>query len=211
MHPSELAAATTRVLTGNSAVSAEQQAAVHGLVRGRLGQSTLGSSALTRFQEHPGEGSAAIVGAVLADEFRADPDFADLMFAVLRVRSTPPTRRTASPDTAASVSSPLPLTSPPAAAVSRSVPARSDVWKVWLLGLPQAIAAYVLITLVAQAVGGEHALTVVILLASTCLAALGIWRGVRILLHGTRGWLLEAGTLLDGLVLIRLFLWLVGV
>ncbi|MDV5149029.1 hypothetical protein R1T08_34060 [Streptomyces sp. SBC-4] len=209
MHASELAAAAVQVLTGGAPVSAEQKSAVRELVWGRLGRSTLGASALARLHEQPGEGSASIVASVLADELRADPDFAELMSRVLRLRSNPPAQ-TATPQGAAAGPPPTFPPRVPAAAPAQTTPDAAEVWKIWLLGLPQMILAYVVIS-VATHNGAGRALQVVILLASASLAGYGVWRGIRLLRRRIRGHLLEAGMVLNVLVLIRLVLWLVGV
>ncbi|MDF6020491.1 hypothetical protein [Streptomyces sp. JH34] len=209
MHASELAAAAVRVLTGNAPVPVEQRSAVQELVSGRLGRSTLGASALARLHEQPGEGSASIVASVLADELRADPDFADLMFRVLRLRSGPPAQSATRQGAAAGPPPAFP-SGMPTAAQAQVTPDAAEVRKIWLLGLPQMILAYVVIS-VATHNGAGRPLQVVILLASAGMAAYGVWRGIRLLRQRVRGHLLEAGMVLNVLVLIRLVLWLVGV
>ncbi|MER6917035.1 hypothetical protein ABT354_35780 [Streptomyces sp. NPDC000594] len=66
-------------MTAPVGMAAGQRAFVQELVWGRLGRTALGAAALTRLQEEPSEGSAGIVVSVLADELRADPDFAGLL------------------------------------------------------------------------------------------------------------------------------------
>ncbi|ONK15277.1 hypothetical protein [Streptomyces sp. MP131-18] len=201
MQAPELAAAAVRVLTGGAPASAEQESAVRELVWGRLGRSTLGASALARLHEQRDEGSASIVASVLAEELRADPDFAGLMSKVLRLWPAPPAR-TATPQGAAAGPPPaFPPPMPAAAAPAQVTPDAAEVWKVWLLGLPQLVLVYIVINIAAPS-GAGGALSVVMVLASAGLAAYGVWRGSRLLRRGIRGRLLEAGLVLNVLVLI---------
>lgn len=226
MQASELAAAVVQVMTGAAPAPAERQSAVRELVRGRLGRSTLGASALARLHEQPGEGSASIVVSVLADALRADPDFAGLMATALRLPPHPPARTATAPGAAAGPPPPYPPPRP--AAAPKHVPrdtgrdtardtardvARdtAEARKLWLLGLPQMLLAYVVLSVVAAQNGAGRGFQVVILLASTGLAAYGVWRGARLLLRRVRSPLLTAGMVLNVLVLIRLVLWVVGV
>ncbi|MER5972847.1 hypothetical protein ABT112_24465 [Streptomyces sp. NPDC002055] len=147
---------------------------------------------------------------MLADELRADPDFAELLLRVLRPLPTPPAHTT-TPQGAAT--GPPPLFPPPipTAAPAPVAPDAAEVRKVLLLGFPQVLLAYVVISIAAQLDWrAARVLQVVILLASAGLAAYGVWRGSRLLLRRTRSPLLIAGTVLNVLLLIRLFLWLVG-
>lgn len=207
MQASELAAAAVQVMTGGTPVAAERKSAVQELVRGRLGRSTLGASALARLHEQPGEGSAGIVTSVLADELRSDPEFAEQMASALHVpHGTPP--QTATRRRAASVAPPPFPTARPAAAPSQ-VPDAADVRRILLLGLPQAFLAYVLLT-VASRNGAGTGVQIIVLLAATSLAAYGVWLGISLLLRRIRSGALVAAILFDVLVLVRLILWLVG-
>ncbi|MDT0444816.1 hypothetical protein [Streptomyces johnsoniae] len=210
MQAPELAAAAVRVLTGGAPASAEQRSAVRELVLGRLGGSTLGASALARLHEQRDEGSASIVASVLAEELRADPDFAGLMSKVLRPWPAPPARTATPRGAAAGPPPPFPPPMPPAAAPAQVTPDAAEVWKVWLLGLPQLVLVYIVLA-IATRNEAEGALPVVIVLASAGLAAYGVWRGSRLLRRGIRSRLLEAGLVLNVLVLIRLVLGLLGV
>ncbi|MFD4377678.1 hypothetical protein [Streptomyces sp. NPDC058486] len=208
MHASELAAAAVRLLTDEAPTRAEQQAAVRELVWGRLGRSALGASALLRFHEQPGEGSAAIVASVLADELRADQDFAGLMIRVLRL---PPASSVQVPAANSVTQGPVaPPVAPPPPTVSPAAgrPDPAVVREVWLLGLPQALLAYIVLSVVVANDAGKF-LEVAILLVSSGLAAFGVWIGVQLLRRRIRGHLLEAGIVLDVLVLARLVLWMV--
>ncbi|MGC4948851.1 hypothetical protein ACLQ2N_21960 [Streptomyces sp. DT224] len=202
MQASELPAAAIRVLTGGTSASAEQTAAVRELVWGRLGRSALGSSALARLHEQPGEGSAGIVSSVIADEVQADPKFAERLRTALEPLSTPATHAPASNIAAGPpppVTPPMPAVTPPPAA-----PDGAEVRKVWLLGLPQFLVGYVILSVLG---GGGLAGSLVFLLISGGLAVYGVRCGIRLLRH-TRSPLLIAGTVLTGLVLIRLVLYL---
>ncbi|OKJ41550.1 hypothetical protein [Streptomyces sp. CB01580] len=95
----------------------------------------------------------------------------------------------------------------PAAAPFPAVPDAADVRKVWLLGFPQLLLAYVVIVLFTR-LNGPGWLTALLLLASTGLAAYGAWCGIRLLLRRTSSVPLIAGTVVDALVLIRLVIWL---
>ncbi|MEU3219585.1 hypothetical protein [Streptomyces sp. NPDC006971] len=233
MQASELAARAVRVLSGNAPVPDRQRAAVRELVWGRLGQGSLGASALARFQERPDEGTASIVGSVLADELRADPDFAALLHRALnppapvppppappKPPSAPPHVTAGSPGATARRSRagagsppPFPPSAPtaasprPAATPFPTIPDAADVRKVWLLGFPQLLLAYVVIVLFTR-LNGTGWLTALLLLASTGLAAYGAWCGVRLVLRRTSSVPLIAGTVVDVLVLIRLVIWL---
>lgn len=208
MQASELAAAAVQVLTGGVSASAGQTTAVRELIWGQLGRSALGASALARLHDQPGEGSASIVGSVIADELRADPNFAERLRTVLQPLSTLP-----APNSSHGITTgPPPPVLPPKPSVS-TPPAALDpaeVRKVWLLGLPQFLLAYLVLSLTSSLTGTGMALQVVVLLASASLAAYGGWRA-RLLLRQARSTPLIAATVLDVLVLIRLALWLVGV
>ncbi|MFJ9414001.1 hypothetical protein ACIRPT_07510 [Streptomyces sp. NPDC101227] len=211
MHAAELATRVMRVLTGDTPVPAEQASAVRELVWGRLGRTTLGASALARLHERPGEGSAGIVGSVLADEVRADPDFADQLLAVLPPLPAPPAHT--APHRKAAAVPPPPLVPPRmrATAPAPVAPDPAEMRKVLLLGLPQALLTYVVISLTVRWDGAGPALQVVLLLASAGLAAYGVWRGIRLFQRHKNSPLLCAGpVVLNALVLIRLVLWLVG-
>ncbi|MFF4096840.1 hypothetical protein ACFYYY_24145 [Streptomyces sp. NPDC001834] len=233
MQAPELAARAVRVLSGDAPLPDRQRAAVRELVWGRLGQDSLGASALARFQERPDEGTASIVGSVLADELRTDPDFAALLRRALnppapvppppappKPPAAPPRDTVGSPGATArrsragAVSPPQFPPSPPAAASPRpaaapfpAVPDAADVRKVWLLGFPQLLLAYVVMVLFTR-LNGPELLTALLLLASTSLAAYGAWFGIRLLLRRTSSVPLIAGTVVDVLVLIRLVIWL---
>ncbi len=206
MQASELSAAAVQVMTGGASASAEQIAAVRGLIWGQLGRSTLGASALARLHDQPGEGSASIVGSVIADELRADPNFAERLRTALQPLPTLPAHNSSH------TTGPPPPVLPPKPSVS-TPPAALDpaeVRKVWLLGLPQFLLAYLVLSLTSSLTGAGTALQVVVLLVSASLAAYGGWRAC-LLLRQARSTPLIAATVLDVLVLIRLVLWLVGV
>ncbi|MFI8423687.1 hypothetical protein [Streptomyces sp. NPDC085479] len=208
MSVSALAAAAVRLLTEGAPMRAEQQAAVRELVWGRLGRSALGASALSRFHEQPSEGSAAIVASVLADEMRADQDFADLMTRVMRLPPAPPVRAPGAESGTQGPVTPPAAPPPPPVAPAPGRPDPAVVREVWLLGLPQAILAYILLSVVGANELGMF-LAVAILLMSSGLAAFGVWLGVDLLRRRIRGHLLEAGIVLNVLVLTRLVLWMV--
>ncbi|MFJ8770117.1 hypothetical protein [Streptomyces clavifer] len=131
---------------------------------------------------------------MIADELRADPAFAERLRNALQPISTP-TTYTPSP--------PPPVMPPrPTAFLPPATPDSADVRKVWLLGLPQFLLAYVILSLLR---GGGLAGTLVFVLISGGLAAYGVWCGIRLLRHA-RSPLLIAGTVVTGLVLIRLVL-----
>ncbi|MCX4960079.1 hypothetical protein [Streptomyces virginiae] len=81
--------------------------------------------------------------------------------------------------------------------------------KVRLLGIPQFLLAYVLLTVTSRLSGAGAVLQVVVLLASAGLATYGIRRAC-LLLRQARTTPLIVATLLVVLVLIRLVLWLAG-
>ncbi|MFJ7629144.1 hypothetical protein ACIQZN_21885 [Streptomyces sp. NPDC097595] len=85
MKAAELAAAAVRVMAGGESAASGRKSAVQEPVWGRLGRSDLGASALRRLHEQPGEGSAAIVVSVLADDLRADADLRARLDAALPV------------------------------------------------------------------------------------------------------------------------------
>lgn len=216
MDASELAASAVRVMTEDGPVASGRKSAVQELVWGRLGRSDLGASALRRLHEQPGEGSAAIVVSVLADDLRADAGFRARLDAALRV---PPR-----PDQAPGATSALPAaaaTTPPVSAapgvraraasgVAPRPPRPEDavraVLMVWLLGLPQAVLAYFIIGLEARN-GASMPLQVTILVVSACLAGYALWSGIRLLRRGAPNPSLRAATFLAALVLLRFLLW----
>jgi hypothetical protein len=200
MQDSKLPAAAVRVLTGDTSGSAEQTAAVRELIWGQLGRTALGSSALARLHDQPGEGSAGIVGSVIADELRADPKFAERLRTVLQPFST---HATDSPSYGIASGPPPPVMPPrPTASLPPADPDPAEVRKVWLLGLPQFLLLYLILSLLG---GGGLGGTLVFLFVSGGLAAYGVWCGIRLLRHA-RSPLLITGTVLTGLVLIRLVL-----
>ncbi|MGW5868730.1 hypothetical protein ACWFRJ_42020 [Streptomyces sp. NPDC055239] len=202
MQDSELSAAAIRVLTGRASASGEQTAAVRELIWGQLGRSVLGSSALSRLQEHPGEGSADVAGSVIADELRADPGFAERLRTALQPLSIPPTHH---PSYDLTAGPPPPVMPPkPTASLPPAAPDPAEVRKVWLLGLPQFLVVYVILSLLG---GGGLAGYLLFILISGGLAAYGVWCGKRLLRHA-RSPLLIAGTVLTGLVLMRMVLFL---
>ncbi|SEB69863.1 hypothetical protein SAMN05216483_0234 [Streptomyces sp. 2131.1] len=230
MEASELAAAAVRVMTEDGPAGSGRKTAVQELVWGRLGRSELGASALRRLHEQPGEGSAAIVASVLADDLRADGDFRARVDAALRV---PPRPATSPPGATATLPAPPPpVTTPPVPdapqprrrAASGAVPplprpvtgpgqpvgSVRAVLTVWLLGLPQAVLAYTLI-IVDAGHGANAALENTLLVASACLAGYALWSGARLLYRRAPNPSLRAATLLAGLVLLRLLLWLSNV
>ncbi|NEC09431.1 hypothetical protein [Streptomyces sp. SID7909] len=228
MEASELATAAVRVMTGDEQAASGRKSAVQELVWGRLGRSDLGASALRRLHEQPGEGSAAIVASVLADDLRADADFRARLDAALRVPPRPaeaPAPTSGEPVEAARVTTPPVSAAVPGArgrAASRAVPARPAVARarpedtarpvlvVWLLGLPQAILAYVLLSVDAHH-GANLPLQYAILVISACLAGYALRSGIRLLRRGAPNPSLRAATFLAALVLLRLVLWLFGV
>ncbi|MFF2777411.1 hypothetical protein ACFVU3_21170 [Streptomyces sp. NPDC058052] len=145
---------------------------------------------------------------MLADELRADQDFLGLMTKVLRLPPAPPVQAPAADGAAQGPVAPPPVPPPPSVAPAAGRPDPADVRKVWLLGLPQALLAYVVLSVVAANGAGTFP-QAVILLVSSGLAAFGVWSGVRLLRRRVRGHLLEAGIVLGVLVLARLVLWLV--
>ncbi|MFI6145793.1 hypothetical protein [Streptomyces sp. NPDC051109] len=197
-----------QVLTGSVSATAEQTTAVRGLIWGQLGRSTLGASALARLHDQPGEESASNVGSVIADELRADPNFADRLRTALQPLPTPSSHdashriATAPPPP---VLPPRPTASAPPAALDPA-----EVRKIWLLGIPQFLLAYVVLTITSRMAGESMAPQVLILLASASLAGYGVWRAF-VLLRRARSTPLIAATVLAVLVLIRLVLWLAGV
>lgn len=208
MQASELSAAAVQVLTGGVSASAEQTAAVRELIWGQLGRSTLGASALARLHDQPGEGSASIAGSVIADELRAEPNFAERLRTVLQPLFPLPAHHASHGFTTVPpppVLPPRPTASTPPAALDPA-----EVRKVWLLGLPQFLLAYLVLSLTSSLIGTVMAFQVVVLLVSAGLAAYGGRRAFLLLRHA-RTTSLIAATVLDVLVLIRLALWLVGV
>ncbi|MFB6558906.1 hypothetical protein ACFCYH_08425 [Streptomyces sp. NPDC056400] len=208
MQASELSAAAVQVLTGGTSASAEQTAAARELIWGQLGRSALGASALARLHEQPGEGSASIVASVIADELRADPRFAERLHTALQPFSALPAYNSSHGITTAP---PPPLLPPrPTAPAPPAALDPAEVRKVWLLGIPQFLLAYVVLTVTSRLSGAGAVLQVVVLLASAGLAAYGIWRAY-LLLRQARTTPLIVATMLVVLVLIRLVLWLAGV
>ncbi|MGZ2359319.1 hypothetical protein LRE75_21850 [Streptomyces sp. 372A] len=224
MDATELAAAAVRVMTGEGPAASGHRSAVQELVWGRLGRSDLGASALKRLHEQPGEGSAAIVGSVLADDLRADADFRARLDAALRVPPRPaeaPFPASGEPVETGATAPPVPTATPGARgrAVSGAVPqpsrpagvqARPEdtsraVLMVWLLGLPQAIVAYVVIS-VANGRSANAPLQYTILLISACVAGYALRSGIRLLRRGAPNPSLRAATFLAGLVLLRFVL-----
>ncbi|MCX2185108.1 hypothetical protein KV205_32050 [Streptomyces sp. SKN60] len=210
MQASELATAAVRVATGGAPVAAAQKKAVQELVWGRLGGSTLGASALARLHEQPGEGSAGIVASVLADELRADPEFAER---VARALQAPQSSSPLPPEPAArrrAASAPAPPSYPPRpAAAPVQVPRAADVRNILLLGFPQAMLAYT-VAYIAKENGAGAAVEILILLVSTGLTGYGVWLGVRLFLRRVRSGALICAVVFNVLVLIRLLDWLVG-
>ncbi|MFF7339875.1 hypothetical protein ACFZAT_21390 [Streptomyces sp. NPDC008163] len=221
MDASELAGAAVRVMTGGEQAASGRKSAVQELVWGRLGRSDLGASALKRLHEQPGEGSAAIVASVLADDLRADADFRARLDAALRVPPRPaenPGARATAPSVSAidpgargrAASRSVPLPSRPAAARVRPEDTARAVLMVWLLGLPQAIVAYVILSVCAERRAGAG-LQYIILVISACVAGYALWSGIRLLRRGAPNPSLRAATFLAALVLLRLALWVFGV
>ncbi|MFJ7202991.1 hypothetical protein ACIQWR_05555 [Streptomyces sp. NPDC098789] len=212
MQDSELSGAAVRILTGGVQVPAEQGAAVHGLVREQLGRSVLGDSALARLREQPGEGSASIVGSVIADELRSDPHFAER----LRHALLPPHALPAHEPSPWSTPPPPPPGVPPRPAAS--VPAAltpAERRKVWVLGVPQFLLAHVLLFVTSNLFQADlrspasTALQCVILIASTGLAAYGVRLGY-LHLRRTHTTPLVIATVLNALVLLVLLRGLAG-
>lgn len=201
MQASDLSAEAVRVLTGSTPASAEQTAAVREIVWGQLGRTALGSSALARLHEQPGAGSSGIVESVIADELLADPEFADRLRAALQ---PPPTSATYdySPDVTAGPPPPM-APAGPAAPPLLGAPDPAEVRKVWLLGLPQLLLCYAVLFLLGAAGLNGLAGTLLFLLISGGLAAYGLRCGAILLRHSRGPWLI-AGTVLAGLVLLRM-------
>ncbi|MFF2233859.1 hypothetical protein [Streptomyces anulatus] len=128
---------------------------------------------------------------MVTDELRADPQFAERLRTALQMLSTPSTHHP-SPDMTAGPPTPLMPPKLPA-------PDSAEVRKVWLLGLPQFLLAYVVLSLL----GGGLAGNLLFSLVSGGLAAYGAWCGIRLLRHA-RSTLLFVGTVLASLVAIRL-------
>uniref|UniRef100_A0AAU2VNQ5 Uncharacterized protein n=1 Tax=Streptomyces sp. NBC_00008 TaxID=2903610 RepID=A0AAU2VNQ5_9ACTN len=204
MQDSELSAAAVRVLTGAVPVPAEQAAAVREVIWGRLGRTALGSSALARLHEQPGVGSAGIVESVVADELLADPAFGDQLRAALQPLSTPATYEPSPVITGP----PTPvMPSGPAAPAFQGTADPAEVRKVWLLGLPQLLLCYVILYVLSAAGLNGWAGTLLFFLVSGGLAAYGLWCGAVLLRYARGPWLI-AGTVLAGLVLLRMVAWL---
>ncbi|MGW2474029.1 hypothetical protein [Streptomyces sp. NPDC001665] len=222
MEASELAAAAVRVMTRHEPAASGRKSAVQELVWGRLGRSDLGASALRRLHEQPGEGSAAIVASVLADDLRADADFRARLDAALRVPPRPaedpesrattlPVSAAATPGTrgrAASGAVPQPFR--PAGVQARPEDTARAVLMVWLLGLPQATLAYVILSVYAEREASAPVLYT-ILVISACAAGYALRSGIRLLRGGAPNPSLRAATFLAALVLLRLVLWVFGV
>ncbi|WP_370413165.1 hypothetical protein [Streptomyces fradiae] len=211
MQASELATAAVRVATGGASVAAAQKEVVQELVWGRLGGSTLGASALARLHEQPGEGSAGIVASVLADELRADPEFAARVAGALQApqSSSPPPPQPATRTRAASGPPPPSYYPPRPATAPVQVPRAADVRNILLLGFPQAMLAYT-VAYIAKENGAGAAVEILILLVSTGLTGYGVWLGVRLFLRRVRSGALICAVVFNVLVLIRLLDWLVG-
>lgn len=96
-----------------------------------------------------------------------------------------------------------------APAPAPATPDTAEVRTTWLLGLPQMFPAYIAIAVATQNEAGRP-LQIVVLFASASLAAYGVWLGSRLLLRHGRSHLLEAGMVINVLVLIRLVLCLMG-
>lgn len=156
---------------------------------------------------------------MIAEEVRADPDFAERLRSALQ---RPGPLAANAPATGTNTTTgPLPPAPPPRPAgpphAHQAAPeeaADGEVRKVWILGLPQALLAYLILAVLSGLLdlGSGWALAVqsVVLLVSTGLAAWGVWCAAR-LLRRARTASLVVATVLDVLVLIRLFLWLIGV
>ncbi|WP_328904068.1 hypothetical protein OHR86_32600 [Streptomyces sp. NBC_00441] len=228
MDASELATAAVRVMTGDGPAASGRKSAVQELVWGRLGRSDLGASALRRLHEQPGEGSAAIVASVLTDDLRADADLRAKLDAALRVpprRAEAPVATSREPAGAPAAATPPPPVaaatpgirgraasgapsqpSRPAGAQARPEDTVRSVLMVWLLGLPQAILAYVIISVDARH-GTRAPLQYAILVTSACVAGYALRSGIRLLRRGAPNPSLRAATFLAALVLLRYALW----
>ncbi|MFD8939917.1 hypothetical protein ACFV0R_32480 [Streptomyces sp. NPDC059578] len=186
------------VLTGGVSASPELTGAVRELVWGQLGRSALGASALARLHEQPGEGSASIVGSVLADELRADPRFAERLRNALEPLSNSPAHDASQ---GIPTAPPPPVLPPrPTASVPPAAPEPVEVWKAWLLGVPQFLLAYVVLSVTSR-LFWSPALQIVIVVASTGLTAYGV-RLVYRLLRRARSTSLVVAMVLNVLVLL---------
>ncbi|MFF8596701.1 hypothetical protein ACF061_35845 [Streptomyces sp. NPDC015220] len=146
-----------------------------------------------------------IVASVLTAELRADPKFAELMARTLHVPHSPPPRTATRRRAAAGPPPPFPPPGPAAAPVR--TPDAADVRKILLLGLPQMLLAYNVLTITARS-GAGVGVQIVILLVSAGLTAYGVWLGISLLLRRIRSGALIAAVLFDVLVLIELVFWL---
>ncbi|MFH8890426.1 hypothetical protein [Streptomyces sp. NPDC017949] len=153
MHGTELATTAMRMLTGDGGGTVEgaaRQAKIRMLVEDRLRRSALGTAALDRLRDEPGESAASIAVPVLADEIARDSAYAALLSDAVSPGAHAGTAGHMPP-----LPPPPPPVHPPRATTAPrpSLPGtyRRQTWFIGLLGLPLAIVSYVLLSVLNHA------------------------------------------------------------
>ncbi|MGW7345329.1 hypothetical protein [Streptomyces sp. NPDC054854] len=142
MHRTELATTAIRMLTGDGGGTVEgaaRQAKIRVLVEDRLRRSALGTAALDRLRDEPGESAASIAVPVPADEIARDSAYAALLSDVV------------SPGAHAGTAGHMPLPPPPPPVHPPRATTALRTWFIWLLGLPLAVVSYVLLSILNHA------------------------------------------------------------
>lgn len=177
----DLAATAVRILTEPPGpTSSGQRALVSDLVRKQLARTPLGASALARFENDPEDSSTDVLYVVLADAVATDPAFGRLLETALHA----------------------PVTAPP-----RLRPSSKETARVWLLGLPQVLVSYVIMSVVLR-LGYSTGLAVfftVVFYGSVVMTAVGVWFGIRLMRRRARTGALTTATVLNVLILVLYF------
>ncbi|MFD3946248.1 hypothetical protein [Streptomyces sp. NPDC058579] len=223
MHGRELARAAIRLLTERGPTTqegAERQAKVRVLVEDRLSRGTLGAAALERLRHEPGDAAASIVAEVLADEIARDTAFAALLTDVVGAGAGPvqpgavPPPGSVPPGVPPAPPKP-PLSHPAVTSAPGSRPPlpdsyRRQTWVILLLGLPQAIVTYVVLSvLVALADGSMGGIAGVLYVLLLLVMAGGLVTSVVLavqLLRKFTSAALMTGVIIHSLLLLRMVL-----
>ncbi|MER7001178.1 hypothetical protein [Streptomyces sp. NPDC000410] len=214
MHGRELARAAIRLLTEGGPTTQEEaarQAKVRVLVEDRLSRGKLGAAALERLRDEPGEAAASIAAEVLADEITRDTAFAALLTDVVgadagTVPPVAPPPAPPKPPLPPTAGTPQPWTATSARGPRLPLPDiyRRRTWVIWLLGLPQALVTYVLLSVLIQTSDGGGGIVGVLYVLLILIMAAGLATSVALAVELLRRF--TSPTLLTAVIIHSLLL-----